>query len=148
MSRQSDKTNGREPLLTIGAVAEMLGLHQQTLRKYEEAGLIHPRRTVGKTRMYTLDDVERLRIIITLTRDLGLNIAGVEIVLRMRDEIDEMKRMMDLMLEQLDSPMRDRVMAMLRGVNESLVLASRQGEGLIPSSLLREIMGEGPEGKR
>jgi MerR family transcriptional regulator/heat shock protein HspR len=148
MPRQNDKINGREPLLTIGAVAEMLGLHQQTLRKYEEEGLIHPRRTIGKTRMYTLDDVERLRLIITLTRDLGLNIAGVEIVLRMRDEIDEMRRMMDFMLEQLDAPLRDQANAMMRGVTEALVPTSRQGEGLIPNSLLREIMGDGKEGKR
>jgi MerR family transcriptional regulator/heat shock protein HspR len=142
MPSKKDNTNGREPLLTIGAVAEMLELHQQTLRKYEDEGLIHPRRTVGKTRMYSREDVERLRIIITLTRDLGLNLAGVEIVLRMRDEMYEMQRMVDFMLEQMDSPLREQARAMLRGAAEGLVPVSRAGEGLVPFSLLREIMGE------
>jgi MerR family transcriptional regulator, heat shock protein HspR len=148
MARNNGNTNEREPLLTIGAVAEMLDLHQQTLRKYEEEGLIHPRRTVGKTRMYSLDDVERLRLIITLTRDLGLNIAGVEIVLRMRDEMDEMRRMMDFMLEQMDSPLREQARAMLSGAAEGLVPVSRIGEGLVPFSLLREIMGERGGGEK
>lgn len=142
MESKKGKRDGREPLLTIGAVAQMLEIHQQTLRKYEEEGLIAPRRSEGGTRMYSLEDVERLRAILTLTRDLGLNLAGVEIVLRMRDELSEMRRTMDTVIGELDEPLRGRVRAMLLGTTYALVPFSRAGDGIVPLSLLRAIMGD------
>ncbi len=86
-----------KPLFLIGVVADMLKIHPQTLRLYERKGLIRPSRTVGRTRMYSGEDVEEIRRILRLTRDLGVNLAGVEIILKMRrqmlamqDELEEL----------------------------------------------------------
>jgi MerR family transcriptional regulator/heat shock protein HspR len=76
-----------KPLYLIGVVADMLKLHPQTLRLYERKGLIRPSRTVGHTRMYSTEDVDDIRRILRLTRDLGVNLAGVEIILRMRRQM-------------------------------------------------------------
>lgn len=83
------------PLYLIGVVADMLRIHPQTLRLYERQGLIRPSRTVGRTRMYSAEDVEDIRRILRLTRDLGVNLAGVEIILKMR-------RQMLMMQEELE----------------------------------------------
>ena len=79
----------------ISAVAELYKLHPQTLRLYERAGLLKPSRSQGNTRLYTDQDLERLEIILTLTRDLGVNLAGIEVVLNMRDKMAEMQRQME-----------------------------------------------------
>ncbi|MBI3456441.1 MAG: MerR family transcriptional regulator [Candidatus Rokubacteria bacterium] len=76
-----------KPLYLIGVVAAMLKIHPQTLRLYERKGLIHPSRTVGRTRMYSEEDVDEIRRILRLTRDLGANLAGVEIILKMRRQM-------------------------------------------------------------
>ena len=81
-----------ERTYTISAVAERYGLHQQTLRLYEREGLIKPSRSDGNTRLYTDTDLERLEVILSLTRDLGVNLAGVEIILNMREKMDAMQR--------------------------------------------------------
>lgn len=83
------------PLYTIGVVADMLRVHPQTLRFYEKKGLLTPSRTVGRTRMYSPDDVEELARLIRLTRDLGVNLAGVEIILRMRRRMIEMQKQIE-----------------------------------------------------
>lgn len=87
------------PLYLIGVVADMLRIHPQTLRLYERQGLIRPSRTVGRTRMYSAEDVEDIRRILRLTRDLGVNLAGVEIILKMRRQM----LMMQEELEELTS---------------------------------------------
>jgi MerR family transcriptional regulator, heat shock protein HspR len=79
----------------ISAVAELYKLHPQTLRLYERAGLLKPSRSQGNTRLYTDQDLERLEIILTLTRDLGVNLAGIEVVLNMRDKMAEMQQQME-----------------------------------------------------
>ena len=78
----------------ISAVAELYRVHPQTLRLYERLGLLKPSRTQGNTRVYTDQDLERLEIILTLSRDLGVNLAGIEVVLNMRDKMVEMERQM------------------------------------------------------
>ena len=83
-------TDRGRPLYMIGVVAEMLNVHPQTLRFYEKKGLLRPSRTVGRTRMYSAEDVEELARVLRLTRDLGVNLAGVEIIIKMR------RRMMDM----------------------------------------------------
>lgn len=90
--RGGDERAGKtsKPLYMIGVVADMLNVHPQTLRFYEKKGLLTPSRTVGRTRMYSEEDVEELARLIRLTRDLGVNLAGVEIILKMR------RRMMDM----------------------------------------------------
>lgn len=77
---------------TISVVAEQYGIHPQTLRMYEREGLIKPSRSAKGTRYYTEEDIERLEIILSLTRDLGVNLAGVEIVLNMREKMKKMQR--------------------------------------------------------
>ncbi len=75
----------------ISAVAEQYGIHPQTLRLYEREGLLKPSRSEGNTRLYTAGDLERLEVILHLTRDLGVNLAGVEIILNMREKMGEMQ---------------------------------------------------------
>jgi MerR family transcriptional regulator/heat shock protein HspR len=82
----------RAKTYTISAVAEMYEIHPQTLRLYEREGLLLPSRSVGNTRLYEDSDLERLEIILSLTRELGVNLAGVEIILNMREKMDEMRR--------------------------------------------------------
>lgn len=80
-------TDPGKPLFLIGVVADMLKMHPQTLRLYERKGLVRPSRTVGRTRMYSEEDVDEVRRILHLTRDLGVNLAGIEIVLKMRRQM-------------------------------------------------------------
>jgi MerR family transcriptional regulator, heat shock protein HspR len=76
----------------ISSVAEMYGIHPQTLRLYEREGLLKPSRTEGNTRLYTDEDLQRLEFILNLARDLGVNIAGMAIILQMRERMEEMQR--------------------------------------------------------
>ena len=78
----------------ISSVAEMYGIHPQTLRLYEREGLLKPSRTEGNTRLYTDSDLERLDVILTLARDMGVNLAGIEIILNMREKMVEMEKQM------------------------------------------------------
>jgi MerR family transcriptional regulator/heat shock protein HspR len=78
----------------ISSVAEMYGIHPQTLRLYEREGLLKPSRTEGNTRLYTDEDLERLELILSLARDLGVNISGIAIILQMRERMQEMQRQM------------------------------------------------------
>lgn len=88
---------------TISAVAEMFEIHPQTLRMYEREGLLKPSRSVGNTRLYEDSDLERLEIILSLTRDLGVNLAGVEIILNMREKMDAMQREFERFFEYIRS---------------------------------------------
>ena len=83
-------TDKGKPLYMIGVVADMLKVHPQTLRMYEKKGLIRPSRSEGRTRMYSADDVDEVARVIRLARDLGVNLAGIEIILKMR------RRMLDM----------------------------------------------------
>lgn len=77
---------------TISAVADHYGIHQQTLRLYEREGLLKPSRSDGNVRLYTEEDIERLELILGLTRDLGVNLAGVEVILNMREKMEQMQQ--------------------------------------------------------
>jgi len=79
----------------ISAVADLYQLHPQTLRLYERVGLLKPSRSEGNTRLYTESDLERLEVILTLTREMGVNLAGIEIILNMREKMSEMQRQME-----------------------------------------------------
>jgi MerR family transcriptional regulator/heat shock protein HspR len=93
----------------ISAVAEMYEIHPQTLRLYEREGLLKPSRTEGNTRYYTDEDLERLEFILNLARDLGVNIAGIAIVLQMRERMEEMNRQMQSFVQFVRSEMLTRV---------------------------------------
>lgn len=86
---------------TISAVAELYDIHPQTLRLYEREGLLKPSRSIGNTRLYEDPDLERLEVILSLTRDLGVNLAGVEIILNMREKMDQMQREFENFFEYL-----------------------------------------------
>jgi MerR family transcriptional regulator/heat shock protein HspR len=86
---------------TISAVAELYDIHPQTLRLYEREGLLKPSRSDGNTRLYEDADLERLEVILSLTRDLGVNLAGVEIILNMREKMDQMQREFEQFFEYL-----------------------------------------------
>jgi MerR family transcriptional regulator/heat shock protein HspR len=83
----------------ISAVAELYRLHPQTLRLYERVGLLKPSRSQGNTRLYTDSDLERLEVILNLTRELGVNLAGIEIILNMRDKMGEMQAQMEAFMK-------------------------------------------------
>src|SRR5262249_35586691 len=93
----------------ISAVAEQFQLHPQTLRLYEREGLLKPSRSEGNTRLYTEEDMERLEIILKLTRDLGVNLAGVEIILNMREKMAEMQRQIEQFVSSLNTEISQRV---------------------------------------
>jgi len=92
----------------ISAVARRFDIHPQTLRLYEKEGLIQPVRSAGNTRLYDDRTIRRLEIILTLTRDLGVNLAGVEVILNMREQLASMQLEVDQLLESLQQTMRDR----------------------------------------
>lgn len=94
--------------LMISAVAERYDIHPQTLRLYEREGLITPARSSGNTRLYDEESLERLESILTLTRDMGVNLAGVEVILNMRKQLDEMQRELDRLTGFVKQEMLDR----------------------------------------
>jgi MerR family transcriptional regulator/heat shock protein HspR len=93
----------------ISAVAEMYEIHPQTLRLYEREGLLKPSRTEGNTRLYTDEDLERLEFILNLSRDLGVNIAGIAIILQMRERMEEMNRQMQSFVDYVRTEMLERM---------------------------------------
>lgn len=99
-------------LFMISVVSEMLGIHPQTLRIYEREGFIKPKRSGGNTRLYSEEDVERLEMILRLTRELGVNLAGVEVILSMREKMEQLQREMEetiqLLRDELESDIRRR----------------------------------------
>ncbi|MGE0105093.1 MAG: helix-turn-helix transcriptional regulator [Blastocatellales bacterium] len=101
MARQTGKSKKKAKGYTISTIADHYGIHQQTLRMYEREGLLKPSRSEGNVRLYTDEDVERLEVILKLTRDLGVNLAGVEIILNMREKMDLMQQEFNRFFEML-----------------------------------------------
>ena len=106
--RDADMDEKDQPRYVISVAAQILGVHPQTLRLYEREGLVEPKRTVGKIRLYSEHDIEQVRCIMRLTNDLGVNLAGAEAILNMRermmrlhDELEQMRRMMYAEMEAL-----------------------------------------------
>jgi MerR family transcriptional regulator/heat shock protein HspR len=93
----------------ISSVSEQYDIHPQTLRLYEREGLLKPSRSEGNTRLYTDEDLERLEVILKLTRDLGVNLAGVEIILNMREKMEEMQRQIEEFVSTLNSELAAHV---------------------------------------
>ncbi len=90
-----------EPVYLISVVASMLNIHPQTLRQYEREGLVEPSRTQGRMRLYSQRDIDRMKLILRLTRQLGVNLAGVDIVLQLKEQIDKMQEEIDQLREEL-----------------------------------------------
>jgi MerR family transcriptional regulator/heat shock protein HspR len=110
------------PIYMISVAAELVGMHPQTLRMYETKGLVRPQRTPGGTRLYSEADVERLRIIQRLTTELGLNLAGVELVLRLEDEL----RKAHAQIERLQEQLRREVQNVHKQYRRDLVLVREE----------------------
>ena len=106
------------PIYMISVAAELVGVHPQTLRQYEDKGLVRPKRTPGGTRLYSEADVDRLRIIQRLTTEVGLNLAGVELVLRLEDEL----RKAHAQIERLQQQLRDDIQRVHKEYRRDLVL--------------------------
>jgi MerR family transcriptional regulator/heat shock protein HspR len=106
------------PIYMISVAAELVGMHPQTLRIYENKGLVRPKRTRGNTRLYSERDLDRLRLIQRLTTELGLNLAGVELVLRLEDEL----RKAHARIERLERQMREEIRNVHKQYRRDLVL--------------------------
>src|SRR5471032_270666 len=106
------------PRYMISIAAELVGMHPQTLRIYEQKGLVRPKRTAGNTRLYSEADVERLRLIQRLTTEIGLNLAGVERVMHLEDELNRMR----LRLDRMEREMRESIAEVHRSYRRDLVL--------------------------
>jgi len=122
----------------ISSVAEQYEIHPQTLRLYEREGLLKPSRSEGNTRLYTEEDLERLEVILHLTRDLGVNLAGVEIILNMREKMAEMQAQIEEFIFTLNQELVSRARPQAR--------AAQQKNSLIPVVSLAE--GAGRKGRR
>ena len=105
----------------ISAVAETYGIHPQTLRLYEREGLLKPSRSDGNTRLYTADDLEQLELILSLTRDLGVNLAGVEVVLNMRRRMEEMQLEMTEFIKYVEQQIANRSPELNQKIQHALV---------------------------
>jgi len=101
----------------IGVVCEMFNIHPQTLRLYEREGLLHPQR-IGGARTYSQEDVERIRMILNLTKELGVNRAGVDIILRMRRRFEALQTEMEQMMEYLENDIRKEFRKRIKDVFE------------------------------
>jgi MerR family transcriptional regulator/heat shock protein HspR len=119
----SKKKNGSAAYM-ISAVAESYGIHPQTLRLYEREGLLSPSRSEGNTRLYTQEDLERLEVILNLTRELGVNLAGVEVVLNMRKRMGDMQRELQEFIEYVEREIVTRTPEFDRKIQHALVKVS------------------------
>ena len=116
------------PRYMISVAAELVGMHPQTLRIYESKGLVMPQRTAGNTRIYSEADLERLRLINRLTQELGLNLAGVEHVIRLEEQIRRMQRTM----ERLEREMRQAIAEVHKQYRRDLVPYDTESLRLVP----------------
>ena len=121
MNRRYKERDKKEPLYMIGAVSRMFNIHPQTLRLYEREGLLTPSRTEGKTRLYSQEDIEKLEFILFLTRELGVNLAGVDTILRMREQINQLQQQMEYLLEYIQEEIKKRYEGDLESQKNALV---------------------------
>lgn len=122
--RTTGRRSGREPVYVISIAARLAGVHPQTLRIYERKRLIRPHRTAGSQRLYSENDVERLRLIQTLTQEFGINLAGVAKIFDMTDELEE--------LQEMVSELRDQIAAMETQLARETETERRRGFELVP----------------
>ena len=110
----------------ISAVAELYQLHPQTLRLYERQGLLKPSRSEGNTRLYTPEDLERLEVILTLTREMGVNLAGIEVILNMREKMLQMEQQMETFVRMMQEEMARGMTSMQEGAPRNAIVRVRQ----------------------
>ncbi len=115
--RTRDEVPSDEPCYVISVAALMVGMHAQSLRNYERIGLLRPGRSQGRVRLYSAADIQHVRYIQRLVQDLGVNLAGVEVIMNMRNRMQRMEAEMDLLRQELQA-YRDRVLPAVPGVEE------------------------------
>ena len=120
--RRRRRAADRETTVFIGVVARRFGVHPQTLRLYEREGLIRPSRSSGNTRLYDQDTVERLEMILTLTRDLGVNLAGVEVILDLRSRLSQMEGEVERLMQAFRAMAAEHA---ARAASKALILHPR-----------------------
>ena len=96
-----------EPVYLISVVASILNIHPQTLRQYEKEGLIEPSRTQGRMRLYSQRDIDKIKLVLRLTRTMGVNLAGVDVILKLKKQIDEMSQEIENLREELSKVNRN-----------------------------------------
>jgi MerR family transcriptional regulator/heat shock protein HspR len=116
-----------EPVYMISVVSKILNIHPQTLRQYEREGLIKPSRTKGRMRLYSQKDIDRLKLILSLIRDLGVNLAGVEIILQLKEEIERLQREIEVLKRQQGQIPRNRSVV-IRKDNFQVILVDEKRE--------------------
>lgn len=126
--------NENQPVFMIGVAAELCGVHPQTLRQYERLGLVSPSRVGSKNRLYSEADIRRVRRIQRLTQEMGVNLAGVELILRLLDDMEEMRRDMERQLTDYVEEVEKR-MAQVAASNPSIPV--RRDETLLPAPNIR-----------
>jgi MerR family transcriptional regulator/heat shock protein HspR len=129
--RRRNEPDPNRGVYMISVAAELAGMHPQTLRIYEQRGLITPQRSAGKTRLYSQEDVERLRRIQELTSQLGMNLAGVEKVFELEEELEKMRGRMDRLQQraaELEQEMADEIERVKKGFRAELVKYQPPGE--------------------
>jgi MerR family transcriptional regulator/heat shock protein HspR len=117
-----------QPLYMIGVAAQLCGVHPQTLRQYERLGLVSPSRVGAKNRLYSEADIRRVRRIQRLTQEMGVNLAGVELILRLLDEMEEQRREMEQQFVEYIAEAEQRIVAMMKNPSAPL----RKDESLLP----------------
>ena len=122
-----------QPVFMIGVAAELCGVHPQTLRQYERLGLVVPSRAVAKNRIYSEMDIRRVQRIQRLTQEMGVNLAGVELILRLLDEMEDVRKDMEKQLEQYVIEAERRISQMM----ESPLTPIRRDERLLPVPNIR-----------
>jgi len=136
MASRGNRPHPHSGVYMISVAAELAGMHPQTLRIYETRGLITPRRSAGNTRLYSQDDVERLRRIQELTTEMGMNLAGVERVFELERELERMENRMEHLRRQADRAereLRDEIERVRRSFKAELVPYEPPGSALIPA---------------
>ena len=125
--------NEKQPVYMIGVAAQLCGVHPQTLRQYERLGLVVPARVGAKNRLYSEIDIKRVRRIQHLTQDMGVNLAGVELILRLLDDMEEIKNEMDRQIAEYVQEAEARIQRLIG--NTSIPL--RKDENLLPVPNIR-----------
>ncbi|RYG32638.1 MerR family transcriptional regulator [bacterium] len=124
---------GERPVYMIGVAAELCGVHPQTLRQYERLGLVKPERVGAKNRLYSDGDIQRVRRIQRLTQDMGVNLAGVELILRLLDEMEEQRQDMQRQMEDYVKEAEERMRTLLAQPQ----IPMRKDETLLPVPNIR-----------
>ena len=136
MAKRETRRDPNRGVYMISVAAELAGMHPQTLRIYESRGLIEPERTSGGTRRYSDDDVERLRRIQELTNELGMNLAGVERVFELEEQLERMRdrmRRLERQAEEMEQEMREEIERVRKSFRAELVPYQEPGSALIPA---------------